>query len=103
MAIMWGVIVFGDWLDAIALLGILLIVASGLYASWCENVRGVGVASGVEQARIQRLASRLGLDPFLDRDPDGLSQGEKRRVQVLLALMKRAALYVFDEPLSNLV
>ena len=45
MAIMWGVIVFGDWLDAIALLGILLIVASGLYASWRENVRGVGVAA----------------------------------------------------------
>ena len=57
--------------------------------------------SGVEQARILRLASRLGLDAFLDRDPDGLSQGEKRRVQVLLALAKRAALYVFDEPLSN--
>jgi drug/metabolite transporter (DMT)-like permease len=45
MAIMWGVIVFGDWPDAIALLGILLIVASGLYAFWRENVRGVGVAA----------------------------------------------------------
>jgi len=45
MAIMWGVIVFDDWPDAIALLGILLIVASGLYAFWRENVRGVGVAA----------------------------------------------------------
>jgi drug/metabolite transporter (DMT)-like permease len=45
MAIMWGVIVFGDWPDAIALLGILLIVASGLYAFWRENVRGLGVAA----------------------------------------------------------
>jgi drug/metabolite transporter (DMT)-like permease len=45
MAIMWGVIVFGDWPDAIALLGILLIVASGLYAFWRENVRGAGIAA----------------------------------------------------------
>ncbi len=45
MAIMWGVIVFGDWPDLVALLGILLIVASGLYAFWRENVRGAGVAA----------------------------------------------------------
>ena len=45
MAIMWGVIVFDDWPDTIALLGILLIVASGLYAFWRENVRGAGIAA----------------------------------------------------------
>jgi drug/metabolite transporter (DMT)-like permease len=45
MAIMWGVIVFDDWPDALALLGILLIVASGLYAFWRENIRGAGVAA----------------------------------------------------------
>lgn len=45
MAIVWGVIIFDDWPDAIALLGILLIVASGLYAFWRENVRGAGVAA----------------------------------------------------------
>jgi drug/metabolite transporter (DMT)-like permease len=45
MAIMWGVVVFDDWPDVIALLGIALIVGSGLYAFWRENVRGVGVAT----------------------------------------------------------
>jgi drug/metabolite transporter (DMT)-like permease len=45
MAIMWGVIVFDDWPDVIALLGILLIISSGLYAFWRENVRGAGVAT----------------------------------------------------------
>ncbi|MBT5663719.1 MAG: EamA family transporter, partial [Rhodospirillaceae bacterium] len=34
-----------DWPDVIALLGIALIVGSGLYAFWRENVRGVGVAT----------------------------------------------------------
>ena len=44
MAMMWGIFVFDDWPDAIALIGISLIVGSGLYAFWRENVRGVRVA-----------------------------------------------------------
>jgi drug/metabolite transporter (DMT)-like permease len=45
MAIMWGVVVFDDWPDPIALLGIALIIGSGLYAFWRENVRGSSVAT----------------------------------------------------------
>ncbi|MGY8959740.1 MAG: DMT family transporter [Alphaproteobacteria bacterium] len=41
MAIMWGVIVFDDWPDVTALIGITLIVGSALYAFWRENIRGV--------------------------------------------------------------
>lgn len=37
LSILWGVIVFGDWPDAIAWLGIGLIAASGLYTVWREN------------------------------------------------------------------
>lgn len=44
MAMMWGVIVFDEWPDAVALVGIGLIFGSGLYAFWRENVRGARIA-----------------------------------------------------------
>ncbi|MCV2867828.1 DMT family transporter [Defluviimonas sp. WL0002] len=36
LAVVWGVVVFGDWPDAIALMGILLIIVSGLTLVWRE-------------------------------------------------------------------
>ena len=44
LAMFWGVIVFDEWPDAIALIGIVLILGSGLYAFWRENVRGAKLA-----------------------------------------------------------
>lgn len=44
LAMFWGVIVFDEWPDAIALIGIGLILGSGLYAFWRENVRGANIA-----------------------------------------------------------
>ncbi len=37
LSILWGVLVFGDWPDAVAWIGIGLIAASGLYTVWREN------------------------------------------------------------------
>jgi len=44
LAMFWGVTVFNEWPDAIALIGIVLIFGSGLYAFWRENVRGLNIA-----------------------------------------------------------
>lgn len=51
--------------------------------------------------RLESLLARFGLAEKLDRDPISLSQGEQRKLQVLMTLMKPADAYVFDEPLSN--
>lgn len=45
MAIFWSVMVFGEVPDGIAFAGIALILGSGLYAFWRENVRGTDVAA----------------------------------------------------------
>ncbi len=37
LGILWGILVFGEWPDAMAWLGIALILASGLYTVWREN------------------------------------------------------------------
>lgn len=38
LAMFWGIVVFGDWPDAIAIAGIALILASGLAMIWRETV-----------------------------------------------------------------
>jgi len=47
------------------------------------------------------LAGRFGLAGKLEQDPALLSEGEKRKFQVIMTLMKDADYYIFDEPLSN--
>lgn len=45
LAVFWGIVVFDEWPDEVALAGIALIMSSGLYAFWRENVRGSVVAA----------------------------------------------------------
>jgi drug/metabolite transporter (DMT)-like permease len=44
LAVFWGVIVFGDWPDRVAWIGIALIVGAGLILLWRERVQGDEVA-----------------------------------------------------------
>lgn len=50
---------------------------------------------------LEGMLTELGLAACLDRDPETLSAGEKKKLAVALALAKDADLYVFDEPLAN--
>ena len=52
--------------------------------------------------RIQRAASMLGLEPLLARYPKQLSGGQRQRVAMGRAIVRRAKLFLYDEPLSNL-
>ncbi|MEZ5779138.1 MAG: DMT family transporter [Paracoccaceae bacterium] len=40
MAIVWGLVIFAEWPDAVAWMGILLILAGGLYLAWREGLAG---------------------------------------------------------------
>ena len=53
-------------------------------------------------ARLKDAAEFLGLSPYLDRKPRQLSGGQRQRVALGRALVRRPALFLFDEPLSNL-
>src|SRR5205085_1744425 len=56
-----------------------------------------------EVAEIVRFtAERLGLTAVLDARPDELSGGQRQRVALGRALVRRPALFLFDEPLSSL-
>ena len=51
LAIIWGVVIWGDWPDFIATLGILLIVGGGLFVFYRESVKGRQLA--VRKAEVQ--------------------------------------------------
>jgi ABC-type sugar transport system ATPase subunit len=54
------------------------------------------------QERIAEAARMLGLDPYLGRKPGELSGGQRQRVALARAIVSRPAVYLMDEPLSNL-
>src|ERR1044071_136010 len=53
-------------------------------------------------ARIGRAAEILGIAHLLDRKPKDLSGGQRQRVAVGRAIVRQPAVFLFDEPLSNL-
>jgi multiple sugar transport system ATP-binding protein len=53
-------------------------------------------------ARVAAAAAKLGLSELLDRRPAQLSGGQQQRVALARALVRRPAVFLMDEPLSNL-
>ena len=53
-------------------------------------------------ARVREAAAILGLDELLARRPKALSGGQRQRVAVGRAIVRKPAVFLFDEPLSNL-
>jgi multiple sugar transport system ATP-binding protein len=52
--------------------------------------------------RVREAADQLGLTALLERKPAALSGGERQRVAMGRAMVRKPAVFLFDEPLSNL-
>lgn len=59
-------------------------------------------AAATMAARVDEVAKMLDIAHLLDRLPRALSGGQRQRVAMGRAIVRRPALFLFDEPLSNL-
>ena len=61
-----------------------------------------GIPADERKRRAEDAAKLLGLDGLLDRMPKQLSGGQRQRVAIGRAIVRDPAVFLMDEPLSNL-
>ncbi|WP_045767607.1 ABC transporter ATP-binding protein [Xanthomonas albilineans] len=61
-----------------------------------------GESKAVIRQRVAAAAQTLGLTPMLDKLPRAMSGGQRQRVALGRALVREPAVFLLDEPLSNL-
>lgn len=81
------------------------------YALYPHMTVGQNIAFPLEMAKVQKVeiaaqvteaARKVRIDHLLDRKPGQLSGGQQQRCALARAIVRRASLFLLDEPLSNL-
>ena len=66
------------------------------------GLKQAGMPKNEIDTRVDKASGMLSLGPYLARRPAELSGGQRQRVAIGRAIVREPALFLFDEPLSNL-
>jgi sn-glycerol 3-phosphate transport system ATP-binding protein len=73
-----------------------------VYDNMAYGLRNRRVRATEIEKRVREAAHTLGLEAMLQRSPRQLSGGQRQRVAMGRAIVRSPAVFLFDEPLSNL-
>src|SRR5215831_3818920 len=73
-----------------------------VYQNMAFGLENIGTPRAEIDTKVQAAAKMLQLDKLLDRRPMQLSGGQRQRVAIGRAIVREPAIFLFDEPLSNL-
>ena len=73
-----------------------------VYDNMAFGLRLRGTPKDEIDKRVRGAAEELGIDHLLERKPKALSGGQRQRVAVGRAIVREPAVFLMDEPLSNL-
>ncbi|WP_421996842.1 sn-glycerol-3-phosphate import ATP-binding protein UgpC [Reyranella sp.] len=73
-----------------------------VYENMAYGLKIRGMKKAEIDSRVQKAAKILELGTFLQRRPRQLSGGQRQRVAMGRAIVREPAVFLFDEPLSNL-
>jgi len=73
-----------------------------VYGNMAYGLRIRNLSKSEIDARVKRAAAILELGALLERKPRELSGGQRQRVAMGRAIVREPAVFLFDEPLSNL-
>jgi sn-glycerol 3-phosphate transport system ATP-binding protein len=73
-----------------------------VYDNMAYGLKIRGMAKDEIDRRVRKAAKTLELATFLERKPRQLSGGQRQRVAMGRAIVREPAVFLFDEPLSNL-
>ncbi|MCM2679842.1 ABC transporter ATP-binding protein [Echinimonas agarilytica] len=73
-----------------------------LYENMAFGLKLKKVDKAEIKKRVDAASDILGLTPLLDRKPKALSGGQRQRVAIGRCIVQQPAVFLFDEPLSNL-
>ncbi|CEP66977.1 ABC transporter-like [Moorella glycerini] len=63
---------------------------------------GLKLSPAEERQKVEEITGFLGIKELLERLPQQLSGGQKQRVSLARALVRRAEVYLLDEPIAHL-